>query len=94
MSTLFSYPNFGYFSWNACVRNVIGNMMRWFLSNFLFALGVFSVFAVTPAQAYLDGATLSLVLQAVAGAFATFLLYGKMSLARIKGIFKRTKSDR
>lgn len=43
----------------------------------------------SPAMAYLDGATASIVLQATIGAFATWLLYSRMFFARIKALFVR-----
>ena len=36
------------------------------LTDFLFAIAVYSVFVSTPAHAYLDTATISIILQAVA----------------------------
>ncbi len=44
----------------------------------------------SPAQAYLDGATISLFLQAIAGTVAGAFLFGKVYLARITGFFRRS----
>jgi hypothetical protein len=43
----------------------------------------------TPAMAYLDGATASIVLQATIGAFATWLMYSRMFFAKVKALFVR-----
>jgi hypothetical protein len=59
-------------------------------SDFLFALVVTTVLTASPAQAYLDGATISLFLQAVAGTVAGALLFGKAYLSRITGFFRRS----
>lgn len=59
-------------------------------SDIVFALGVFAILPAVPAQAYLDGATVSIVLQAVVGAFASILVFGKMYWSRIVGFFKRS----
>lgn len=59
------------------------------VSDFAFALGVYAIFAASPAYAYLDTATISIILQAVAGAFASVLLFGKVHLARFMSLFRR-----
>ena len=58
------------------------------------ALGAFALMAAiaTPAHAYLDGATASIALQAVIGAFAAWGLYSRRALAKVKGLFSR-KTD-
>lgn len=58
-------------------------------SDFLFAIFVFSIFAASPAYAYLDTATISIVLQGLAGAFASFLVFGKVHVARFMSFFRR-----
>lgn len=62
-------------------------------SDFVFAIIVFGILGVAPAHAYLDGATVSLVLQAVAGAAASALLFGKLYLAKIRNFFVRSKNN-
>jgi len=42
----------------------------------------------TPAMAYLDGATASILMQATIGAFATWLLYSRMFFAKVKSFFR------
>jgi hypothetical protein len=44
----------------------------------------------TPAYAYLDGGTASIVLQSLIAGAATVLMFGRHQLARIKGWFSRT----
>ncbi|MBX3562568.1 MAG: hypothetical protein KF780_12250 [Sphingomonas sp.] len=58
-------------------------------SDFLFAIVVYSLFVSAPAHAYLDSGTISIILQAVAGAFASALLFGKVYFARFKALFRR-----
>jgi len=67
--------------------------MKKFISDASFGVVVFSLLCASPAHAYLDGATISLVLQALTGAIATALLYGKVSWARLKGVFSRQSTD-
>jgi hypothetical protein len=45
----------------------------------------------TPAFAYLDGATGSMILQAVIAGLATGLMFFRTQLARVKNFFTRTK---
>lgn len=59
-------------------------------SDVVFAIGVFAVLPAAPAHAYLDGATVSIVLQAIVGAFASILVFGKMYWSRVVGFFKRS----
>lgn len=61
------------------------------LTDFLFAIAIYSVFVSSPAHAYLDTATISIILQAVTGAFASFLLFGKVHLARFMSFFRRAR---
>lgn len=61
------------------------------LSDFAFALGIYSIFVTSPAYAYLDSATISIILQAVTGAFASFLLFGKLHIARFMSFFRRSR---
>lgn len=58
------------------------------------AFGAFLLLAATaaPAQAYLDGATASIALQAVIGFFAAWGLYSRRAMAKVKGLFGR-KTD-
>lgn len=65
--------------------------MRKFVSDTVFAILVFGVFCASPAYAYLDSATISLVLQAVTGAIASWLVFGKMYWSKLVGRF-RSKS--
>jgi hypothetical protein len=44
-----------------------------------------------PAFAYLDGATGSMILQAVVAGAATLLMFGRTQIARIKSFFVRDK---
>jgi hypothetical protein len=60
--------------------------------NALFATLVFGVLCPSPAYAYLDGATISLVLQAVTGAVASALLFGKIYWSKLVGLFGRKPS--
>lgn len=63
------------------------------LSNALFAIIVFGILTPTPAHAYLDGATVSMALQALTGAVASVLVFGKIYWSRLKGIFNRSKTS-
>lgn len=60
------------------------------LSDFLFAIAVTSVFTAAPAHAYLDSGTISLALQMATGIVASVLLFGKVQLARITSLFRRS----
>ena len=44
----------------------------------------------TPAYAYLDAATGSIILQAVIGAVATSMLFARLYIAKIKAFFSRS----
>lgn len=55
---------------------------------FLFVLGFTTIFVDAPAHAYLDSGTISLVLQGVAGAFASVILFGRAYVARVKDFFR------
>lgn len=68
-------------------------MFKKHLSDTAFALILFGIIPTAPAHAYLDGGTVSLVLQAVAGAVASVLLFGKMYWAKIKRFFKRSSGS-
>lgn len=48
----------------------------------------------TPAFAYLDGATASMLLQAVIGAVATWVMYSKLYAAKAKAFFLRLAAKR
>ena len=62
------------------------------ISNATFAIIVFGVLSPAPAFAYLDGATVSLILQAVTGAIASALLFGKIYWNKLVGFFGRNSS--
>lgn len=62
-------------------------------SDLAFALIVFSILPFSSAHAYLDGASVSMVLQAAAGAVASALVLGKFYWSRLTGIFKRSNKD-
>lgn len=63
------------------------------IGDFALALLVTGVLAATPAHAYLDGGTISLVLQAVTGAVAGALLFGKAYVMKLRGLFSRGRDD-
>lgn len=67
--------------------------MRKFISDASFGVLVFGLLCASPAQAYLDGATISLVLQALTGAIASALLFGKVYWSKLKGVFSRRATD-
>lgn len=67
--------------------------MKKMLSDSAFGLVLFSLLCASPAQAYLDGATISLVLQAATGAIASALLFGKIYWSKLKSIFARTPTN-
>jgi len=58
------------------------------------ATTLFAVYAAlsSPAYAYLDPATGSIIIQAVIGAVATWVMYSKMFAAKVRSYF--VKSDR
>lgn len=66
--------------------------MARFVSNSLFAIVVYGVLCAAPAHAYLDSGTISLVLQAVTGAVASALLFGKIYWSKLVGFFSRKSS--
>lgn len=55
----------------------------------LAGLGLVVVSLASPAYAYLDGATGSMLLQAAIGGFATMMVIGRSYVAKIKGVFSR-----
>jgi len=63
------------------------------VSDFAFALVVTGVVTTAPAHAYLDGGTISLVLQAATGAVAGALLFGKAYIMKVRGFFSRRRDD-
>ena len=65
--------------------------VRKIASDSMFAILVFGVLCASPAQAYLDGATISLILQAVTGAIASALLFGKIYWTKICSFFTRAQ---
>ena len=67
-------------------------MSKFNLTNTAFALVVFSALPAAPAHAYLDGGTVSMVLQALAGAVASVLLFGKVYWSKFKSLFGRSDS--
>ena len=62
--------------------------MRKFVSDSVFAILVFGVFCASPAYAYLDNATISLILQATTGLIASWLVFGKMYWSKFVGLFR------
>jgi hypothetical protein len=63
--------------------------VRKFFSDSVFAILVFGALCSSPAYAYLDSGTVSLVLQAVTGVIASALLFGKIYWAKLVGLFSR-----
>lgn len=61
-------------------------------NEFVFVVGFTAVFVDAPAHAYLDSGTISLVLQGVAGAIASVLLFGRAYLERVKTFFRGSKA--
>ena len=61
------------------------------LVDFLIALLVTGVLTASPAMAYLDGATVSLFLQAVTGAVAGVLMFGRAYLARLSALLRGSR---
>lgn len=57
------------------------------------AFAVLTVFGTAPAFAYLDPATGSIIIQAVVGAVAGGLLYAKLFMNKVRGLFSRKSSD-
>jgi hypothetical protein len=47
----------------------------------------------TPAYAYLDGATGSILIQAVIGGVTTWLVYSRALGAKVKAFFRRRKDE-
>ena len=59
------------------------------------ALGGCYAALATPALAYIDGATGSIILQSIIGAVATLLMFGRLIIAKVKTFFARfTKPSR
>lgn len=59
----------------------------------LFAI-LIAVFATSaPAYAYLDGASVSIAMQAVIGTIASVLVFGKFYWNKFKSLFRRKKSE-
>ena len=56
------------------------------------SLAALMIISATPAHAYLDAGTGSIMLQAIVGAVATALMFGRLYLARIKRLFVRGRS--
>lgn len=50
-------------------------------------LGVAYAFVASPAFAYLDGATGSILLQALVGGLATVAVFGRTVIARVRSLF-------
>lgn len=59
----------------------------------LFTLSVAGMLIATasPAHAYLDAGTGSMMLQAIVGAVASALMFGRIYFARIKSLFVRNR---
>jgi hypothetical protein len=64
-----------------------------FLSDFIFAMIVFGVLCAAPAHAYLDSASISLALQALTGAIASWLVFGKTYWSKIVGFLRRKSAS-
>ena len=64
------------------------------ISDCVFGIAVFSTVCASPAHAYLDGGTISLVLQAVTGAVASALLFGKIYWGKLKSFVSRVGGGR
>ena len=60
--------------------------------DFLFVAGFTAIFVDAPAHAYLDGGTVSLFLQGVAGAVAGALLFGRTYLEKARNLFRGSKA--
>lgn len=58
-------------------------------SDYLAAILLFTLLPVAPAHAYLDAASVSMALQVITGAAASFLLFGKTYWARIAAFVRR-----
>lgn len=59
-----------------------------------FGLGaIFMLVTVTPALAYIDPVTTSIVLQAVIGGFAAFLVAFRRFRERVIGLFRRKPAE-
>lgn len=56
-----------------------------------FIVTVFSTVMTSPAHAYLDPGTASLILQSTIGAIAGALVFGKLYLMKIRNFFVRQK---
>ena len=65
-------------------------------SSFIRPVALFGVYASlsSPAFAYLDAATGSIIIQAVIGAVATWIRYSKMFAAKAKAFFIRVAKGR
>ena len=59
-------------------------------NKFLRMSAIFGIYVslASPAYAYLDAATGSIIIQAVIGAVGTWIVYSKLFLARTKGFLK------
>lgn len=60
------------------------------MTRMLVAVLTGSMVMTAPAHAYLDGATASIVLQAIIGFFAAWGLYSRRAIGWVKNLFKRT----
>lgn len=58
----------------------------------LAGLGIVYVSLSTPAFAYLDGATGSMLLQAAIGGVASVMVFGRHYIAKVKSFFSRGSS--
>lgn len=67
--------------------------MRKFVTDSAFAALVFGLLMPAPAHAYLDGATVSLILQALTGAIASALLFGKLYWTKLLSLVARKSTD-
>jgi hypothetical protein len=74
-------------SFSSLGNTELGDSMKRF-NEFLFVIGFTAVVVDAPAYAYLDGATVSLFLQGLAGAVAGALLFGRTYLEKAKSFFR------
>ena len=70
-----------------------GDPMNQSLTRFTILFGVYASLSA-PAYAYLDPATGSIIIQAVIGAVATWIMYSRMFAAKAKAFFTRIAKGR
>ena len=57
------------------------------------SLAALMIFSATPAHAYLDAGTGSIMLQAIVGAVATALMFGRLYFARMRNLLVRDRTS-